>query len=173
MVFKKKYTMQDSDYNELLKAVLHRRLTPKEETWLQAYFASHPGTQAAWEEEMTLNQILGRLPDVPLASKFTSQVLQLVEREQSQAVPRSESPWWRPVLSLVWVRKIALGTLVLAFAGFSYHGYQFHIRNQVARSVVKVSESMPALEMLENFEAIRRLDQVPRKVDVELLAALQ
>jgi hypothetical protein len=162
--------MQDSDYNEILKAALHRKLTPNEETWLQAYFATHPGAQAAWDEEMTLNQILERLPDVPLASNFTSQVLQLVERERSQVVPRSEAAWWRPVMSLIWVRKIALGTLVLGLTGFSYHRYQIHSRNQVAHSVIKVSESMPALEMLENFEAIRRLD---RKVDVELLAALR
>jgi hypothetical protein len=162
--------MQATDYNELLKAASHRKLTPKEEAWLQTYFATHPGAQEAWEEELMLNQVLGRLPDVPVASNFTSQVLQLVEREKGEIAPRSEAIWWRSFASLVWARKIALGTLVVALTGLSYHQYQLNVRNQVAHSVVKVSESMPSLEMLENFEAIRRLD---RKVDVELLAALR
>lgn len=103
-------------------------------------------------------------------------VLQLVERERRPGVRSAEFavPWWKPWLSLGWARGAAVAAAIFSVSGFSYHQYQRYVRQEVARSVAEVSRiTPPSIEMLENFEAIRRLNPAPQKVDVELLAALQ
>lgn len=165
--------MQGSNQDELLKAALHRKLTPEEQGRLSAHFAGHPEAQMAWEEEMSLNQLLQRLPNVPVASNFTSQVVRLAERERSRQLRLTDSTWWQPFASFKWIQRIALATVLLSVGGFSYYQHERLVRKEVAQSVATVSKTLPTLEMLENFEAIRRLNQVPQKVDVELLAALQ
>jgi anti-sigma factor RsiW len=193
--------MQDSEYNELLKTGLRRKLTAEEEGRLRAHLAAHPEDQPAWEEEMALNNLLRNLPKAPLSSNFTAQVLQLVEKERRHSSPARSVQWWHGFFSLRWTRQVAFSTVVL-FAGLiSYHQFQVSRREAVANSVANIfsmlepvlqpgeptgrvettrtaaqvsdGTALPTLEMLENFDAIKRLNQVPPQVDVDLLAALQ
>src|SRR6266566_6235520 len=74
-------TMNDAAFNQLLDTARRRKLTGEEEARVQACLARDPQARAVWEEELALSQLLNRLPDAPLASNFTAQVLQAVERD--------------------------------------------------------------------------------------------
>lgn len=167
--------MKSSDHHELLKTGLQRRLTASEEAELQAYFADHPEAQAAWEEDASLNQALRELPNAPLSSNFTAQVLRLAEAEHRRSIHVRPGAWWSWIASLNWARKAALTATTLALGLLAYQQYQLSYRAEVVRSAATVSSfaTVPTWEMLQNFEAIHRLEEVPPKVDVELLAALQ
>ena len=73
--------MNDAAFNQLLDTALRRKLTAEEEARVQACLARDPRARAVWEEEMALSRLLKGLPDAPLASNFTAQVLQAVERD--------------------------------------------------------------------------------------------
>ena len=169
--------MNDSNYQQLLEAGWRRKLTAEEETRLQAYFADHPAALAAWETETNLNQLLVQLPDAPLATNFTAQVLQAVERENRKARPSFAPRWWSRVVSLGWTQKTALAGLVLGAGLLSYQQYQIHARGQLAGIVATVARvaDLPGAQTLQDFDAIRRLSRVPAPgwVDAELLAVLQ
>ena len=167
--------MKRSDHHELLKTGLQRRLKAAEEAQLQTYFAAHPEAQAAWEEEASLSHALRELPDVPLSSNFTAQVLRRAEAERGRSIALHPAAGWGWIASLKWARQAALAAAVFALGLLSHHQYQLSYRAEVVRSAATVSSfaTVPSWEMLQNFEAIHRLEDVPPKIDVELLAALQ
>jgi anti-sigma factor RsiW len=188
--------MKRRDNEELLKSALQRKLTSEEEAQLESYWAAHPEEQARWEEDLNLSQLLRQLPDAPLASNFTAQVLRLTERQLSndRARPTEGRPWF----FFGWLRVGGLAASVFLAGFLFYHQYRTSVRKEVAQSVATVFGVMsdltprpsataerpaintaeivfpplPTLQMLEDFEAIKRLSLVPHEVDVELLAAL-
>jgi anti-sigma factor RsiW len=158
-----------------LEASWRGKLSPTEEAELRAWLAAHPLAQADWEAETTLTDALGGLPQAPLPSNFTARVLDTVERETwPRPQPsrwREWAPWhWR------WLPRAAFFAIVAAGGVLAFH----HLRDaqqekfQYARSVVALSrvESLPGPAILENFDAIRALDQTPGP-DQELLKLLQ
>src|SRR4030095_14976512 len=104
---------------------------------------------------------LRQLPDAPLSSNFTSQVLRAVEMEQAR--PERARP------SLLawcgdWMRRHLPQTVsvlllfVLAAAGVQQ--YRSYSRKQVAESVGKfysVTMAFPKPEVFEDFEVIHQL----------------
>lgn len=167
--------MYRPDRNELLNAGLQRKLTPSEEAQLQEQFDNEPDGLTALEEELNLNQLLRQLPDAPLSSNFTAQVVQSTER--------AERPNERPSLALEWMRwmfstglrKATVGAVALSLVLLSYRQYQAAARQEFARSVATVSDladltTLPSVDVLRNFDAINRLGDA--NVDFELLAAL-
>lgn len=168
--------MNDPVYQELLDAALRRALTPSEEARWQAWLAAHPEQRLEAEAEMALSQGLQELPDRPLASNFTALVVQAAQREAAQ-VGRIQMPvagvngwsrWFR-------LRPIALALTVVVVSFVSWQQYDLHNRQQLAESVAKVSEvaNLPSVDVLKDFEAIRRLSQISPESDMDLLAALQ
>ncbi|MBI4325865.1 MAG: hypothetical protein HY674_11450 [Chloroflexi bacterium] len=131
--------MQSAEYHALLEAALKRPLTPAEEKQLQAYWASHPEAQASWEEEMGLNRLLRQLPDAPLASNFTAQVLQAAERESSRSPLLRPVSWWLRPFDWSWAQSVAGALLVLSLSLLLYHQHQLSLRAERARSVAAVS----------------------------------
>lgn len=131
--------MQSAEYNALLEAALKRPLTLAEEKRLQAYWASHPEAQASWEEEMGLSQLLRQLPDAPLASNFTAQVLQAAERESSRSPLFQPASWWPRRYDWKWAQTVACAALVLSLSLLLYHRHQLSLRAERARSVAAVS----------------------------------
>lgn len=130
-------------------------------------------------EDRALDQCLQRLPDAPISSNFTAQVMAAVERERRAAELHSSrrfrlsNGWgW---LSRRWAHATLGVALTLGVCLFSFQQYQSARREEMAHSVVTVSSvaGLPPLELLEDFEAIRRLKYVPQDVDLELVAALQ
>jgi len=150
-----------------------RKLTPAEEAELRNWLATHVEEQADWEAEARLSDALDQLPDAPVPSNFTANVLQALQLEQNaQARAARPSPgWWQ---LLTWVPKAALAALVVA-AGFLFflHGQTVR-RAELRDSVVFVSavKSLPSPEVLRDFDVIRALDQTP-PADEQLLTLLQ
>src|SRR5262245_39886367 len=87
--------MNDSQFRALVEERWRRGLTEEEQTQLTTWFTLHPEARAAWEEEAALNRSLQELPDVPVASNFTSLVLQAAQREAALATTRPRRPWWQ------------------------------------------------------------------------------
>ncbi len=70
---------------------------------------------------------------------------------------------------------LALATLLLGTSFLFYRQHQVQVRFQVANSIARVSDIAAILdpEVLQNFDVISRLDQIPSQVDDELLLALK
>ena len=167
--------MNDDLYNALLAASWQRKLTAEEEAQLRGWFAAHPEKQAEWEEELALNQQLERLPNAPLASNFTAQVLgkldlELSREEREASLPGKFTSWWRGL-----VPRFASVLLLGLLAGTAVVQYRERQREEMAEDVMLVAPVASVLqpEVLQNFDAIHRLGHVPTVSDEELLAALQ
>lgn len=167
----------DAIYRKYREIVWRRPLTPSEQIECRAWLAAHPEIQADWEAETGLNSALERLADVPVPSNFTSQILHALERERT-APAQARSAWAR-LISLWhwrWLPRSAF-VVVVGVAGLVTFHHLYDVRQEkydYARSVVAVSkvQSLPNPAVLENFDAIRALDQMPGP-DHELLKLYQ
>jgi anti-sigma factor RsiW len=168
--------MNDPLFDELREKSWRRKLTASEEAELSAWLAAHPEAQREWELETALNDTLSRLPNVPLSSNFTAQVLRAVDRDAALAGRPSESKWkwsWHRFLP-----KAALAGVALVL-GLTYHQhYQATQRAQLANSVATVSEvaAMSDPELFQDFDTIRHLSRLPPPdaiPDEDLLALLK
>ena len=74
--------MNESDYQALVEASWWRSLTVEEQLRLDGWLAAHPQARVDWEAERSLNGLLTNLSDAPVASNFTAQVLQAVDRSE-------------------------------------------------------------------------------------------
>lgn len=164
----------DPLYHRLLESHWRGTLSEAEQAELQEWLAAHPEAQAAWEEDLSLNEGLARLPDVPLSSNFTARVLQAVDLEKA-AEGRSRAGrrfGWR--LRLAWFVRAGSAALVLVTGWVAFHHSQVVERRNLAGSLAVVANvsSMPSPRILEDFDAIRVLGATPPP-DEELLTLLQ
>ncbi len=167
---------QDSKYDDLLATRWIRELRPDEQAALERLFAEQASYRAQWEEDVAIIEGVDRLPDIPVSTNFTSQVMQSLARRVDGA---SEKPseektirWWA---RLGFVPRLGVGfALVLAVFG-SFLQYKQGDSSKMAESLVLVTESetVPSLEELQHFEAIQMLAQVPVDVDWELITATE
>ena len=163
------------DPTRLSEAVQRGRLTAQESAQLQQYLAAHPEEQTSWEEELSLNDLLRQIPDVPVSSNFTSQVLQAV-RAEKRAGSTELGAGWRALWARHWLPKLATSLSVLAIGALAYHYHQeATVRQELARNLAEISEHSggATIELLQNFDAIQRLGQVQPNTDKDLIAALQ
>lgn len=163
--------MSIPDQHRLADALHRGSLNTEEEAQLQEYLAGHPEDRAAWEEELSLNHLLRQLPAAPLSSNFTAQVLNLVR--QDTRAPEQRSGWRRALFGR-WMPRVATVAALVCVGLFSYRQHQTAERKEMARNLAEVSRmaTSPPLEVLENFDAIQRLAQVPQEADQDLIAAL-
>ena len=167
----KRSKMSVPDQQSLAEALRLGRLSSEQEAQLQAYLAGHPQDQAAWEEEASLSQVLRQLPAAPVSSNFTARVLEAVRREASgSARSRAGNRRWFSQ----WLPKAAVAAAAIGLGLFTYERHQAEQRQELARSLAEVSRlaESPPLDLLENFDAIQRLAQVPHSSDQDLIAAL-
>ncbi len=162
----------DPNHDRLREASWRRPLTRSEQTELEAWLAAHPEVRPEWETEAQLTSLLNRLPDAPVSSNFTARVLQAVRREAGEdARPFAArwGEWWR-----VFVPRLAMVVAVAGLAVFAVVRHQSNQRAAVADSVALAVEAgaLSNPQVLEDFEAIRRLGQQPAW-DEELLALMQ
>ncbi len=120
-------------------------------------------------------ELLRQLPDAPLSSNFTAQVLLAVNRQDNRKVSSGGWRWWQWFASSRPAYRPAIVGLVVCLSFFSYHEYRSVERSNRAKSVATVSNiaAVPSVELLQDFEAIHGLSHVSTPVDTELLAALQ
>lgn len=166
--------MNESEYQSLLEASWRRPLTADELARMEAWVSQHPEAQAEWEAETRLNSLLARLPDAPVASNFTSQVLQALDREERtlartpRVVERLRRWFGRPALRIAW------SMLLVGALWFGYERHQNQVRREVA-SGMSVMANVAALSdpaVLQDFEAIQRLSQTSANADDELYSVL-
>jgi len=106
-----------------------------------------------------LNEKLSELPAVPVSSNFTARVL-----AAAQAEARTQRRGWR-IWSwrLRWLPRVALASIILGAGLFAWHYERVEKRQEIGKSLMTVSE-VPALaspELLENFDAIQAMSEVP------------
>jgi hypothetical protein len=166
--------MNEREHQALWELSWRRKLTPSEEARLQQYLTQHPEAQAGWETEAALNHLLRQLPDAPLSSNFTAQTLQAVEREAVRATRETQAfgrlrEWLRRLAPrMAW----AAGLIFAAFLVWQQH--EISQRERVVGGIGPVLQaaSLPDPKMLQDFDAIQQLSQLPPATDVELLDAL-
>jgi hypothetical protein len=123
--------------------------------------------EPAQNELRELRGLLSRLPDAPVASNFTARVMQAVELEESRALRRWTFPaWnWRVILP-----RFAVAAVVIVVAGLAFERHETAAqREQLAINIAQAARSMPSIEVLQNFDAIRRMS-APAHADEGLLA---
>jgi len=172
--------MNDVEFHELLETALRRPLSANEQTRLQARLAENPSTQAVWEEEMALSRLLDQLPDAPLASNFTAQVLHAVDVEREGRESRRGPKLFRWLGLRRPAQRWAATGLALALIASGYRQYQSARRGNIALALAKLATGIDtpskvlALapdELWNNFDAI---DQLPQpQADQDLLAVLK
>jgi anti-sigma factor RsiW len=169
--------MNELEYKRLREIGWRRKLTAQEEISLQAYLLTHPEAQADWDDDLALTHALDRLPNAPLSSNFTSQVmlaldLEIAAEERQHGGTRGWRWWLHQFLP-----KAALGVLTVSLGALGFTQYQRHLweeRAQQTIAVTRVAGFLPEAEMWQDFEAIRRLNtSAPATSDDELLAALK
>ena len=163
----------DPIYNQLRERSWRRRLTGAEEAQLRAWLAAHPEAQADWEAEAGLNAALGRLPDVPVPSNFTTRAVQAAEREAAAGLRQPGWKWWGwPRLR--WLPRVALTATVVSTGVVSFLVIQDVQRKNLGEglAVVSLVSSLPGPDILKDFDAIRASNPTPT-ADEKLLTALQ
>jgi len=142
--------MNEREYKELEEASWRRKLTPAEESELQSYLANHPKQRESWDENAALTQLLQDLPDAPVASNFTSQVMQAVDQDLRQQEHKTAAGGW---LSRLRIPRLGWAAMVVA-AGLL--ALQFYKNDADAQLQVMV-EALPPEPgvVLADFDAIR------------------
>jgi len=172
--------MNTTEFERWLEMVRRRPLSAAEQSQLEDFLSRHPDRREPWGEEAALTRLLVRLPDPPLSSNFTARVL------EATAVPATH---YRPVAFVLrWLNlprpALALGvaSLALLLGAAGYFLQQERAQIRLATSVADVSRQielaasatdLPAVQLLQDFDAIYRLSQPQSLPDEELLAALQ
>ena len=170
-----KQDMNEAAFQQLREQNWRRKLTPEEESGVIEFFLANPDAQARWDADAGLTQLLSQLPDAPVASNFTAQVMHAIDREAAAAARGDEPrPTWRQWLNrrvprLAWAA-LAAAAVIGAYAVFQFQQVR---RGELANSLAQVSTIAATIrpEVFEDFEAIRLLSQVPTD-DSEFLAAL-
>jgi anti-sigma factor RsiW len=171
--------MNDAEFNLLLETAARRKLTAGEKDRLRACLAGDPAAKTIWEEEEALTAVLGGLPDAPISSNFTAQVLRRVERdERNRRTAPAIFRWLR--LRRPAHQFVAAGvTLVLLALG--HWQYRTAQREKMAAALAKVARSvetvsqiapLPAMEMWKDYEPISRLALTRPEADQELIEVL-
>ena len=164
----------DPLYEQMREKSWRRKLDPEEEARLSEWLASHPEAQPDWESETALNEVLTRLPHVPVASNFTTRVVAAAQREADANLAGKAAGgarvhwWWR------WLPKAAVAAAVLMAGLLSYNHLQSVRRAEYAQSLATLGEvaSLPSPEALNDFDAIAALSSAPT-ADEELLKLMQ
>jgi len=163
--------MNDPVYQRLLEQSWKRKLSADEQAQLDRWLALNPDAQAAWDTEAALNDALAKLPEAEVSSNFTARVLQAVQRET--AVRERPSSLWK---IRRWLPRVAFAALIASAGLTAWRHEQIAARRaEYAQSVEAFSDvaSLPSPEVLQNFEAIRHLNQVAAPADEQLLTLLQ
>jgi hypothetical protein len=151
---------------------------PRESLWRRKLSAAERAElrgQPELEEEARLTEALGRLPDAPVSSNFTARVMTAIDLEDarsSRAQPRFQI--WHLDWRRLWPR-LAIAAAVLVFSALGVQRYEAGVhRAEIARSlsVIASAQSVPSVDVLNNFDVIQRMGQSGR-ADTDLLAALQ
>lgn len=166
--------MKPEDGSEFWKTGLHRELGVGETAEWEIQFADEPDALARFEEEVRLNRLIQRLPNLPVSSNFTSRVMQSVEVErQRHSQPLTHAGLlWR--IGHGWGRRLAFASVLILAGFFTYEQYQTSERRELAQSILQMAHVLPSEEIMRDFGAMSGLRQVSltRDSSMDLLDAL-
>ena len=168
VVLDRKDVMNEKRTDHLLEQVRRGRLTAAEQAELRALLGAQPTARNLFSAEAALTAALAKLPDKPVASNFTSCVLQEIEREEAKPA-RGIFP-----LRFNWLPRVAAASLAVTFAVLTYQVRTQARSTELAHSLAAVSQvaALPSAEVLKDFETVRLINAKPG-ADRELLALLQ
>jgi len=149
--------------SNLPESLWRRKLSAAEQAELSA--------QPELQTEARLTDALTKLSDVPVASNFTTRVMDAIDREETLAARAAAWHWnWRSLFP-----RLTVAAAVLIFAGMSIQRYEASSHhNAMIRTVAMVAgaSSQPSVDALENLDVIQRMSQSAH-ADGDLLAYLQ
>ena len=172
---------------------LRKALKPEEKAELDLWFSNHPGQKEIWEEDRMVTQWIKALPPVEVSSNFTSMVVDRLSKEQEVEV-QFQSPWYMRIPKLLHMHGAVVCLLTITCLTLYYIQNVRMERTEVANHVAALSRglmavenvsekniiapkeskaSLPPLDILENFDAINRLTELPAEMDAGLLVALE
>lgn len=166
--------MTESQYEKLVEASWRRPLTVEEQVQLDAWLATRPKEQADWEAEAALNQVIRHLPDAPVASNFTAQLMRQlesgdgVETRRGSLFAQLKDRFLRPGPRIAW----ALALVVAAWFGYNQHQADVRADMTTGLSVLANVTSLSDPAVLQDFDAIQRLSQSAPGEDEELFVVL-
>lgn len=165
--------MNELEIQQLLEEGWRRPLTPEEEAGIRGWCRSHPDRREEIEADLALSRSLHGLPDVPVASNFTSQVwLGIEQSERKERLAAAKAPR----RGFAWLPRLAAGVLVLTLSVGLWMARPSPEDQATATglaSTIGLSDP-PEAGMFSEFEAIRVMSESSSSVvDVDLLAALQ
>ncbi|MDP6795765.1 MAG: hypothetical protein QF721_11405 [Verrucomicrobiota bacterium] len=160
--------MNQPDIESLLQIALDRDLTDDEWAGLECWLSANPAERAEWE---AVDQLLAVLPDVPVASNFTSRVLEEICLAEAPA-PALGQAMWRKLLAPQFrpIQIAAAAMLAMVIGGVGYQSHLNQSRAEMAEAVASIAEFTPGF--LSDFEAIDAITQAD-PIDEELWAALR
>lgn len=152
--------MKDSANKQFKELAWRQQLTDVERARIEKHLAEHPETRADWEADLSLNRLLQQLPEAPpVASNFTAQVMQAVERQgwpQPEKIAGRQG-WldWR-----VWVPRLSVACAVLGVGCLAlFQQHQIAERRMTGQIVAKMAEAYSAAgpTTVQDFDSISRL----------------
>ncbi len=163
--------MNQPEFENLLQTGRERDLTDAELAKLEHWLAANPDERDEW---VALDRLLVALPDAPVATNFTSRVLDKVRRAET-ARQALDQAWWRKLLAPQFrpIQIAAAAALAMVIGGVGYQSHLNRNRAEMAASlhaVATIAEMAPGL--LRDFEAIEAIRQAD-PIDEELWAALK
>lgn len=167
--------MKNSEAYERLRQTRWRRaLDAAEQAELGNLLKDSAELRVDWAMEEALSGALEALPNEPVSSNFTSQVMSAIGREEQSGARTSHPNFWERVVHWRWLPRLAAGCAVLAVGAVSWTQLQTHRHQMVMRNMPMMAElvSVPGPEALRDFEAIQALERAPM-ADLELLRLLE
>jgi len=166
--------MNDPADNRWREECWRGKMTAAKRRELKAWLHSHPDSKAAIEVELSLNQALGTLKNVPVSNNFTARLLESAKRESAKTERsnrRRPTVWWESLPA--WLPRLGVGAAVAVAGLFSYQQFQISQRQKMLDSVTAVAEVavLPTPEILRDYESIKAMSRTPGADEV-LLAVM-
>ncbi len=160
--------MNQPEFENLLQTARTRDLTDAELAKMELWLTANPAELAEWE---ALDRLLAALPNAPVASNFTTRVLNEI-RPTEAATPALGQAWWQKLLSPQFrpIQIAAAATLAMVVGGIGYQSHRNQSRAEMAAAIASIAEVTP--DFLADFDAIEAIPQAD-PIDEELWAALK
>lgn len=169
----------NTQFQTWLDTVRRRPLSPAEQSDLDQFLQAHPEFGEQWNEEIALSRLLDALPEPPLSAGFTQRVMQATARPKPSQPLLAFFQYLRlprpAAASIALLLALALGFAALFFQQQRSQAHMAHSVADLSRQIELAASAteLPAIQLLQDFEAIYFLDSSPLLPDEELLAALQ
>lgn len=184
---KQKKNMKNGIRKQVLETLWRRELTADERALLELHLTGDEDQRLFFEEEEGLSRLLAGVSDAPLSSNFTARVLTAVQLEAARTA-RAGGAFgmagsWRRFAGCFrrsWTTQTAVAGLMLAVGLSAFYGIKSYHRHQLIQTLATVTKvpTMPEIEVLQDFDAIRHLGRIQvskstMEKDAALFAALQ